>query len=368
MTNSNLISGVAEGCEPFVIIDHLKRHPNSIIFVTTSDEKAHLIQKQLTLLDKELECLHFPAWDCLPYDRIAPSQESTQQRLKVLTRLLGATKPLVIITSAAALLQKTTPGDFLKNQSFVLKAGTGLDREALLLFLQNKGYFRVETVRDHGEFAVRGDIIDLFPANQLHPIRVDLFGNEIERLRTFDPLSQVTTGTITEIELQPSSEILLSAETITTFRQQYRDLFGTIVTPLYEAISAGRRFGGAEHWLPLFYGSLETLLDYCPGATIIADFNSDNAIRTRLELIHDYYQNRLQKLPGDTSPRYNPVKPEHLYLTAQDWQALAHNRNFWQLTPFSDSTQIDYQARSLLDLPTIRQQQNVFEYLKEFIP
>ena len=231
MTNSNLISGVAEGCEPFVIIDHLKRHPNSIIFVTTSDEKAHLIQKQLTLLDKELECLHFPAWDCLPYDRIAPSQESTQQRLKVLTRLLGATKPLVIITSAAALLQKTTPGDFLKNQSFVLKAGTGLDREALLLFLQNKGYFRVETVRDHGEFAVRGDIIDLFPANQLHPIRVVLFGNEIERLRTFDPLSQVTTGTITEIELQPSSEILLSAETITTFRQQYRDLFGTIVTP-----------------------------------------------------------------------------------------------------------------------------------------
>ncbi len=147
----------------------------------------------------------------------------------------------------------------------------GLDR--LQSFFRNNGYIRTDTVREPGEFAVRGGIVDLYPAGAPQPLRLDFFGDALETIRSFDPLSQRSTGTAEEAQLRPVSEVLLDDEAIRRFRQRYREELGAAGTddPLYELVSAGRRYVGMEHWLPLYYERLETLFDYLPGAGLSFD-------------------------------------------------------------------------------------------------
>lgn len=368
MTNNKLLSGVSEGFEPFIIKSWWQEKPRSILFITHTEEKATLAKQQLNYLLPDCTVLSFPAWDCLPYDRVSPSTDIAAERLLTLLSLSEtATTPKIVVASIDALFQKLAPHDSIVKQSINLALGQKLDQKTFIAFLTEKGFYRTETVRDTAEFAIRGDIIDLFPSGVEQPIRIDLFGSEIERLRYFDPLTQTTMGTTDKVQLNPASEVILTETLISTFRSNYRSLFGATITPLYEAISEGRRYAGMEHWLPLFFNHTETLLDYMKPDRVLVDFHTTDAVHRRLELVQNYYDARKAKMPGDKSPSYNPVPPAQLYLTDKEWQDLLTDPKTIQTTPFSTSGTIDYHCRLAPDFTISRQQGKIFKELEKLI-
>ena len=192
----------------------------------------------------------------------------------------------------------------------VLKLGSGgripLDR--LQGFFRNNGYIRTDTVREPGEYAVRGGIVDLWPSGAQQPIRLDFFGDTLESLRGFDPLTQRSTGALDDFVLRPVSEVLLDDAAIQRFRSRYREAFGAVGTddPLYESVSAGRRQAGMEHWLPFYYETLETLFDYLPGAAVSLDHQAEEARTHRLEL-----DRRLLRRPRHDQRRSELHWPRH---------------------------------------------------------
>ena len=168
-------------------------------------------------------------------------------------------------------------------------------------------------MREPGEFAVRGGIVDLFPPGFEEPLRLDLFGDEVEKIRSFDPISQRTTGERRSLSLETMAEFTLDEESITRFRNGYRELFGAVANdPLYEAVSAGRRYGGMEHWLPLLHARMETIFDYAPDAAVSLDPQADEAFGARLAQIADFYQARLDLQKAEArsnSAVYKPLPP-----------------------------------------------------------
>ena len=174
------------------------------------------------------------------------------------------------------------------------------------------GYERVDSVAEHGEYAVRGSLIDLFPAGEPLALRLDFFGDEIESLRRFDPADQRSTDRAEAFTLMPASEALLDEESVKRFRSRYRETFGATATgdPLYEAISDGRRMSGMEHWLPLFEERLTTLFDHLgENDLIVRDGGVDQALAARRESIDDYYGNRAQDDVG-RGRKLSPARAE----------------------------------------------------------
>jgi len=292
-----------------------------------------------------LSVLTFPAWDCLPYDRVSPNGEITSRRIDTLTRLgtrlasAGQAPPLAVLTTVNALVQLAPPRRLFEGRVLALGPGGRIPLDRLQSFFLNNGYFRTETVREPGEFAIRGGIVDLYPSGAAQPIRLDFFGDTIESLRSFDPLTQRSTGPVDRVELRPVSEVLLDEAAIHRFRSRYREQFGGAGSddPLYESISAGRRHAGMEHWLPLYYENLESLFDYLPGAAVSFDYQADEARAHRLEAIADFYSARksLAGVARSVAPIYRPVRPEQLYLGEAEWAAALVGRVCVQLSPFA---------------------------------
>ena len=195
--------------------------------------------------------------------------------------------------------------------------------DLLTQWLATNGFLRSSTVREPGEYAQRGGIVDLFAPSMPAPIRLDFFGNTLESIRAFDPETQRTTGQLRALDLVPMSELQLVSETMRRFRQAYTTRFGgeTRGDALYETISEGRRHPGVEHWLPLFYDKLDTLFDYFGDAPLLLDPQVDDAAGERLAQIADYYEAR--KSAYDVDParsNYKPLEPRELYLTAEEWR------------------------------------------------
>ncbi len=213
----------------------------------------------------EVEVLTFPAWDCLPYDRASPALRVMAERLATLEKLQAKRNgPQLLIATANAATQRILTPFRIRQLTRRLAEGERIERDRLIELLVANGYQRTDAVHDAGEFAVRGSIVDLFPAGEEQAIRLDFFGDEIETMRRFDPADQRTTGKAEAFTLMPASEALLDEETIKRFRARYREQFGANATgdPLYQAISDGRRLAGMEHWLPLFEEKLATLFDH----------------------------------------------------------------------------------------------------------
>jgi len=343
MSLSQVCMNVPDGAEAFVLPPVLEG--KIILYVCATEAKAQQFVEQLTIIAPHLCSLYFPSWDCLPYDRVSPSLDVMTQRIDVLTTLLEVALPLscCIVTSVAALLQRLPPRNALKGQSFLVQSGQPLSRDEFLDFLVKAGYQRAETVRESGEYAVRGGIIDFFPPGILDPVRVDFFGNEIESLRTFDAMSQTTLSPLEKVTLKPVSELTLTSQGITNFRNAYRELFGVSKDSLYGAISAGRKYAGMEHWLPLFFTQTETLLDYLGEVQLFMEEGSEGAALSHLEAIKDYYQVRLPPTAGDHHLAYRPLSPESLYWTNEDWDSFLQTTPWIKVTPF----QIDYSSLKL---------------------
>jgi transcription-repair coupling factor (superfamily II helicase) len=311
------------------------------LHVCRDDGRMARFAEALAFFHPELNTLTFPAWDCLPYDRVSPNGEITSRRIDTLTRLAGDTEqtPLIVLTTVNALVQRVPPRQLFDGRVLALGPGGRIPLDRLQSFFRNNGYMRTDTVREPGEFAVRGGIVDLFPAGAAQPIRLDFFGDTLESLRSFDPLTQRSTGTLDEFVLRPVSEVLLDDAAIQRFRSRYREQFGAIGSddPLYESVSAGRRHAGMEHWLPLYYETLETLFDYLPDAAVSSDYQAEEARGHRLDSIADFYAARhsLSKTPRSTAPLYRPVRPEQLFLDEAEWRQRLGGRAVVQLSPFA---------------------------------
>jgi transcription-repair coupling factor (superfamily II helicase) len=291
----------------------------SCIHVARNDTRVEGLKSALAFFAPELEVLVFPAWDCLPYDRISPSAGVTSERIKTLSSLATrkSDAPLVVLTTVNALIQKVQPRETLSENVFAASTGDSIAREDLQRFLAHNGYYHVGTAAEPGEFAARGSILDIMPAAAEKGFRLDFFGDEIETIKLFDPLTQISNEKIESILLTPASEIYLNDDTATRFRENYRELFGAVSTddPLYEAVTERRHYAGVEHWLPLFYKQMHSIAEYLPKAAISFDHLAVEAWEERQTLIIDHYDNRqetrVQSLK--TGVPYKPIPPELLY-------------------------------------------------------
>jgi transcription-repair coupling factor (superfamily II helicase) len=351
----------------------------SWLHVCRDDGRMARFAAALAFFHPGLNTLSFPAWDCLPYDRVSPNGEITSRRIDTLTRLAGGaeTKPLVVLTTINALVQRVPPRRLFDGRVLALGPGGHIPLDRLQSFFRNNGYVRTDTVREPGEFAVRGGIVDLYPAGAAQPIRLDFFGDSLESLRSFDPLTQRSTGPLDAFVLRPVSEVLLDDAAIHRFRSRYREQFGAGGgdDPLYESVSAGRRHAGMEHWLPLYYETLETLFDYLPQAAVSFDYQADEARGHRLESIADFYAARqsLSSAPRSTAPLYRPVRPEQLFLDEPEWATRLGGRAVVQLSPFGapDDTPdiLDAGARPAKDFAAERANPNInlFEAVRDYL-
>ncbi|HEX2761168.1 MAG TPA: CarD family transcriptional regulator, partial [Rhizomicrobium sp.] len=311
--------------------------------------------------------------DCLPYDRVSPKPDIESTRLATLAMLARGMEAAVIVTSVNALLQRVPPRDAIAKASFQARMGEDVDREGLIRFLASNGYVRADTVRDPGDFALRGGIVDLWPPGIDEPLRLDFFGETLETIRGFDALTQLSNDAIPHVALLPASEAPLNQAAISRFRSGYVAAFGAAGDdPLYENISAGRKAVGMEHWLPLFYDHLDTLFDYLPRCLVLLGHQVEEAKKARLEVIGDCYDTREQFRHQDPNskaikaPPYKPLKPEALYLGDTEWQSGLSKNLVRSLSPFQapeSMTSVDAGGRAGRDFAPERAggTQNVFQ-------
>ena len=326
--------------------------PGGLLHIATDDNRAAFIADTLAILAPGLTALSFPAWDCLPYDRVSPKAEIVSARIATLAKLIARPKAeRVVITTVNAISQRVLPRGALKGTALLLKPGDRVDVEQLRGYLAKNGYTRSDTVREPGEFALRGGIVDLFPPARTEPLRLDLFGDELERIRRFDPITQRTAGNVKQLTLLPTSEVAFDPASIERFRVGYREHFGAILDddPLYAAISEGRAFDGAEHWLPLFHTRLETLFDYLPGAPVSFDDQLTEALAAREGQITDFYEAReLMRASAQKSggPSYKPIPPTLGYLASGEVQRQLDARAHVRLTSFSVDLELTSGSRA----------------------
>ena len=324
-----IAGGVPEGLDA-LLLGELARHAGApIMHVARDGQRVATLEDAITFFAPDVRVLSFPAWDSVPYDRVGPNAEIVADRIEALSALAareeGDAAPLVLLTSVNAAVQRVPPRAFIEASSLNLRAGNVLNMGKLVERLESAGYVRTGTVTDAGQYAVRGGILDLFPPGG-QPVRLDFFGDTLESIRAFNPETQRTESRIEAVDFLPMSEVALTPEVRSGFRQRYVELFGTVKgdDPLYEAISAGQQHQGMEHWLPLFHERLDTLFDYLPGAVVTLDPLSDNARESRLEQVADHHDARTEALERKAfgAPPYHPVPADSMFLTEAEWQRL----------------------------------------------
>ena len=344
---TRVIANVPDGMQPIVLArqieDRLKAAPDApvaAVFVARDGRRAERMTEILGQLLPGHPILPLPAWDCLPYDRVSPNGVTIAARMTTLSLLASdAARGAVVLTTCNALVQKLPPREVVAGMSFSAAAGQVVDSDKLIAWAAGNGYLRVPTVRETGEFAVRGGLIDLYPAGRDAPLRFDFFGRQLETIRTFDAETQRTTGNLPSIALAPMSEVLLTEASIRHFRATYTATFGgnTAGDPLYTAVSAGQRFAGVEHWLPFFYEEMQGLAAYTEDAPFIFDDQSRAAFSDRQNQIKDYYEAREQaRQAANTATAgapYKPIDPKLLYETSRGPYELAGG-DVIQLSPF----------------------------------
>ncbi|MAM40332.1 MAG: transcription-repair coupling factor [Erythrobacter sp.] len=368
------LAQVARGAQPLVMADLARAGTGRAIFIAPDDTAMRAVADAAQFFAPELEVIEFPAWDSLPYDRASPALSVSAKRLAALHRLqTGKAKAQLVVTTANAVLQRVLTPFRIRESVREFKAGIEIGRESLSLLLQKQGYSRTDTVIDKGEYAIRGSIVDVFPSGLDEALRLDFFGDELESLRSFDPNTQMSTGTLDNHLLLPASEALLDEESIKRFRTRYREMFGANATqdPLYEAVSEGRRLAGMEHWLPLFEDRLVTLFDHLDdNDTVVIDNASLAAADERAKDIGDYFEQR-KAASGQAKGSYRPLKPETLYLTADEFKSALASVPAHRTTAFDEpesDTVIDFGFRSGRDFaPERARGDNVYPILADHL-
>ena len=349
--------------------------PPAILHIVRSDRSLEATANALKFFAPDAEILSFPAWDTMAYDRASPRPAIMAERMKTLAALSVGGRQRIILTTASAVLQKLPPKEIMQKVVFSVKKGEKLRQDELISYLVEQGYTRVGKAMEAGEFAVRGGIMDIIPAGASDGVRLDLFGDEVESIKQFDPMSQISSASLANFSLYPMSEVLLNEKTIANFRNNYRDLFGAVSKedPLYEAISAGTNHGGMEHFLPLFYERVDTIFDYCPNALITMDSEAETAISERQESILDYYEARKvatsinsKKNSFASESIYNPIPPTSFFLLKDEWVRELGSRDVLGFTPFNSEDGIQINYRPVMRFAQGNAENTPFMQLKEY--
>ena len=290
-------------------------YPGLILLVTPDTQSALRLEAELRFFaEPDLAILVFPDWETLPYDVFSPHQDIVSQRLSTLSRLPRARRGMLIVP-VATLLQRLAPRSYLDGHVLLLTVGEQLDPSAFRRRLEAAGYNHVSQVMEHGEFTVRGSIIDLYPMGAVLPYRIDLFDDEVESIRTFDPESQLSVDKVQFVELLPAREFPLTRQAITRFRNAFRSRFSGDPQRchLYREISNGMVPGGAEYYLPLFFDTTETLFDYLPEQTLTLSLEGSEAA------IHAFHAQLAERHEQRRHDSARPIlSPGELFLDPKD--------------------------------------------------
>lgn len=262
--------------------------PNSFIALQLEAEINFFSNGQATLF-------HFPDWETLPYDHFSPHQDITAERLQTLYHLPKLRKGILLVP-VHTLMQYIAPTEYIDTNTFLLDIGDKLNIDELRKHLERIGYRCVSQVMEHGEFAVRGSIVDLFPAGNVYPYRIDLFDDTVDTIRIFDPDTQLSKDKCTQIRLLPAREFPLTEDAINLFRQNWRAQFSgpTSQQTIYQNISQGITPSGIEYYLPLFFNQTATLFDYLPTNSLLIRLEDCSAASERywIEIKERYEQLR----------------------------------------------------------------------------
>lgn len=289
---------------------------------------SHLLDELAFFSENSDNILHLPDWETLPYDHFSPHHDIISERLAALFRMPSLTHG-AIVTTISTLMQKVPPEQYLDAHSFILKTGDQLNLDILRTRLAHAGYHHVSQVREHGEFAIRGSIIDLYPMGSPQPYRIDLFDDEVETIRLFSPDTQRSTDKIAEINLLPAKEVPMTEDGIEKFRQTFRNTFtgNPLKCTIYQDVSEGIYPPGIEYYFPLFFDHTATLFDYLPKNTIIVTIGSTyekaqefwHEIKTR----HELYRYDVSRPVLEPDALF--IQPDQLYGTLKQYAALRIN-------------------------------------------
>ncbi len=340
------VCGVPEGLDALVFADSAKLRGGLNVFIARDDSRAAAFAAALEFFAPEIDVLRLPAWDCQPYDRISPSPRVAARRAATLAEIANYSGDATrfVVTTVNAVTQRCAPVEIMRGAGQRIRPGNQVDTEALKAHFAANGYARATTVMEPGDYAVRGGVIDVFPPGNEEPVRLDFFGDTLESIRAFDPETQRSTRQMTELVLTPVSEVLLDEKSISLFRGGFVKTFGAVQhgDPVYEAVSAGARPAGVEHWLPLFYTQTASVFDYLPDDALIAvDPLAREAFDERLSQVADYFEAR-QIAAGQThdnalsAPAYRALDPSALYFAEADWDAVLDGRTVRHFSPFSE--------------------------------
>ena len=272
-------------------------HAGPVVAVVPDTPTAMRLTEELQFFCDEQAALpvyQFPDWETLPYDVFSPHHDIVSERLATLYRLPDLQRGVLVVPVNTA-LARLLPADYLLGNTFLLAPGDRLDMDALRQRLQQAGYRHVGQVMEHGEFSVRGSLLDLFPMGSAQPYRIDLLDDEVDSLRTFDPETQRTLSKVEQLNLVPAREFPIDEAGITRFRQSWRTRFEGDPTnaPLYRDVSEGLAPSGIEYYLPLFFEQLATLFDYLPSCSLVALWaDSHAASDTFWDEVKERYESR----------------------------------------------------------------------------
>jgi len=320
-----------------------------IIVVAPSPQIANRLEHEIRVfLSEQVELYHFPDWETLPYDNFSPHQDIVSLRLLALSQLMTLKKGILVVP-ATTLLHYISPKDYIGAHSLQLQIGQEFDWEKIRLLLQQSGYHAVSQVMTHGEFATRGSIIDIFPMGSTQPVRIDLFDNEIETLRLFDPETQLSLEKIASFTCLPAREFPLTPEAISHFRQSWRAEFSGSPSqcPIYQDISQGTASQGIEYYLPLFFETLSTLFDYLPSNSILIRYHD---IEQACQQFWQDVQNRYEQYSHDIQRPL--LAPEKLFLRVETFfsKMKAFQNIEIKKEPSSASQAFQFDTRAIPDL------------------
>jgi len=357
--------GLAGSAFPLALTSAIRERQKHLFVVVTPDShSAQQLEQDLGFfLGDPTPVLHYPDWETLAYDVFSPLPEIISARLKALVRL-PKTQSGILITPIATLMQRLAPRTHILAQSLALRVGERMDLDATRNQLEQSGYQYVSQVNQHGEFTVRGAILDLFPMACELPIRIELFDDEIESIRTFDPESQRSIAKTDTIELYPAREFPTDAEAIKRFRRAFRAAFPDLPAsnPLYQDVSSGFLPGGIEYYFPLFLDKTETLFDYLPDHIILVLLAPPQA---GMEFYAEVEQ-RQQLRCGDIDRP--PLPPEQLFLRPEELHQRIESFTRIELFPTSQApVKIHFATRPLPDISLQPQKKRPTEALENFL-
>ena len=309
-----ILGNVLPGADALAISEIAEQNQNLTVVVTQDTRSAVRLSRVLSELSSQNVCL-FPDWETLPYDTFSPHQEIISSRLSALFHLQNAKKGIFLLP-ISTLMQRLCPPQYLQHNVLLIKKGDRLVIDKMRLQLEAAGYRAVEQVLEHGEYAVRGALLDLFPMGSAVPFRLDFFDDEIDSIRTFDVDTQRTLDEINSINLLPAHEFPTDDKGIEFFRAQFRETFGEIRRDpehIYQQISKGTLISGIEYWQPLFFSEMATLFDYLPEQTLFVDMENNQMQGER------FYQDAKQRYEQRKVDPMRPLlPPEKLWLNVDE--------------------------------------------------